>query len=112
MNIEVHHPLPGVTELRVEGEVDLDSGKRLARELEAVVAANGPVVVNLCDCTFLDSSGLSALIRSARRVPEPRHFAVFCRSDGAVRKVLSLTRADTLIDVYPDRAAALAAVAG
>ncbi len=110
MTIEADQPLPGVTELRVTGDVDLDSGKRLARELEAAAAGGGPVVVNFRDCTFLDSLGLSALIRTARGISTAGRFAVFCLPDGPVRKILTLTRADALIDVYEDRDAALAAL--
>ncbi|CAA9483086.1 MAG: hypothetical protein AVDCRST_MAG53-879 [uncultured Solirubrobacteraceae bacterium] len=112
LSIELDEPLAGVTELRVRGDVDLDGGKRLGRELEAAFAGGGPVLVNLCECSFMDSSGLSALIRAGRRNPDPRRFAVLCLREGDVRKVLALTRADTLLDVYEDRDAALATVSG
>lgn len=109
--IERDEPLPGVTELRVHGEVDLGGGGSLRRALEDLVAEGGRVVVNLCGCTFLDSSGLNALIRTARSAPEPGRFAVFCLPEGTVRQVFSLTRAHNVLDVHADRAAAIAAVA-
>lgn len=111
LSIERDEPVPGVTELKVHGEVDLGGGKDLQRALEAVVEGGGRVVVNLCGCTFLDSSGLSALIRTAREAPEPGRFAVYCLPEGTVRQVFSLTRAHTVLDVHADRAAAIAAVA-
>ncbi len=67
--IEREAPLPGVAELRVHGDVDLGGGKRLERELEALMADGRSVLVNLEGCTFLDSSGLSALLRTARQTP-------------------------------------------
>lgn len=112
LRTEQGEPLPGVVELRVHGAVDLGSGKRLEREIEALVAGGARVMVNLGGCTFLDSSGLSALIRTARQSPEPGRFAVYCAPDGTVRQVFSLTRAHTLLELHEDRAAALAAVAG
>jgi anti-anti-sigma factor len=112
LDIERGTPSPGVVELRVKGDVDLGSGKLLERELATVVAAGNRVLVNLGECTFMDSSGLSALIRTARSVPEPGHFAVFCLPEGTVRQVFSLTRAHTLLDVHADRDEALAALAG
>jgi anti-anti-sigma factor len=112
LSIQRSEPAPGVVELRVDGDVDLASGKRLERELHDAVAGGRRVLVNLGGCTFLDSSGLSALIRMARAFPEPGRFAVFCLPDGTVRQVFSLTRAHTLLDVHGDRASALAALAG
>lgn len=112
LTIERDEPAPGVTELRVRGDVDLGGGKRLERELEALMADGRSVLVNLGGCTFLDSSGLSALISTARQAPEPGRFAVFCLPEGTVRQVFSLTRAHTLLHVHGDRDAALAAVTG
>ncbi len=109
-SIERDEPVPGVVELRVGGDVDLGGGKRLERALDAEIAGGARVLVNLADCGFLDSSGLSALIRIARAAPEPGRFAVFCEPEGTVRQVFALTRAHTLLDVHADREAALAAL--
>ena len=101
----------GVTELRVAGEVDLGAGKELARELAAALEGGGRVVVDLRACTFLDSTGLSALIRAARSTDEPGRMAVYCLPEGMVRNVFSLTRAHTMLDLHEDRASALKALA-
>ncbi len=111
LTIEHEHPAPGVVELHVQGEVDLGSGKRLEQELAALVDGGAAVVVNLCGCTFLDSSGLSALIRTARTTAEPGRFAICCLPQGTVRHLFSLTRAHQLLPVHEDRDAAIAAVA-
>lgn len=104
-------PVPGVVELYVRGDVDLAGGKRLQHELCAAVGTGEAVLVNLADCTFLDSSGLGALIRTAREVDSPGRFAVYCLPAGIVRQVFSLTRARTLLAVHADRDGALATLA-
>ncbi len=111
LRIERDEPVPGVVELRVHGDVDLGSGKRLERQIDTIVGAGGRVVVNLEECSFLDSSGLSALIRTSRHADGVGRFAVVCPEGSTVRHLFSLTRAHTLLDLHADRASALAAVA-
>ena len=100
LHVEREAAAPGVVELRVVGEVDLAAGRRLQNELDAAVGSGDAVLVNLSGCRFLDSSGLSALIRTARDIGPARRFAVLCLPEGVVRQVFSLTRARTLLDVY------------
>lgn len=111
LRIERDEPIEGVVELHVHGDVDLGGGKRLEHQIDAIVEAGGRVVVNLEKCTFLDSSGLSALIRMSRHADGVGRFAVVCPENGTVRHLFSLTRAHTLLDLHADRASALAAVA-
>jgi anti-anti-sigma factor len=51
--------------VRVAGELDLDTADQLARALDA---CQGDVVVDLAQCSFMDSSGLGALIRARNRL--------------------------------------------
>lgn len=112
MRITREQSVAGVTELRVLGDVDLAGGKELDRALTEAAAASAGVLVNLADCSFLDSSGLSALIRFAREGSGGARVAVYCLPVGTVRQVFSLTRLHTLLDVHDDRDAALAALSG
>ena len=109
-SIERTEPRPGVAVLQVSGDVDLGDGSRLSREIAAAQADGVAVVVDLSPCTFLDSSGLSALIRAGRAAEAPHRFAVVCPDDGVVRRVFKLTRAYDLLEVHPQLDRALAAV--
>lgn len=85
----------GAVRVSVAGEIDLASSGWLAREIESAVAmaADQPdttVVVDLSKVSFLDSSGINALITGSRLAGGAGRFRV----DGAaglVREVLEFT---------------------
>jgi anti-anti-sigma factor len=79
----------------VTGEIDLASSGWLTREIEAAVAmaAEAPdtsVVVDLSKVSFLDSSGINALITGSRLAGGAGHFRV-TGATGFVREVLEFT---------------------
>ena len=77
----------------VAGEVDLASAPAVETAIEAAVDAAGTtgVVVNLSQVTFLDSSGINALL-NGRRVAEDHGVAyVVVGAQGQVLTVLELT---------------------
>ena len=54
----------GTTRLAIAGDVDLADERPLVDAVEAILAANvEPVVLDLSDVDFLDSSGVRALVR-------------------------------------------------
>ena len=57
----------GVWVLTLHGEHDVSTEPSLAEELERVAAAGGPVVVDLSDAQFIDSSILRVLVSAAGR---------------------------------------------
>jgi anti-anti-sigma factor len=56
-----------LTVLRVSGEVDLVNAHELAAALESAAGASGPMVVDLCDVPFMDSTGLRSIIQMRER---------------------------------------------
>ena len=56
-----------VTVLRVSGEVDLVNAHELSAALEAAAGDSGPMVVDLCDVPFMDSTGLRSIIQLRER---------------------------------------------
>ena len=52
--------------VRVRGELDLYSAPEFQRALELEGAADGRVVVDLSECTFIDSTGLGILLAADR----------------------------------------------
>ena len=84
----------------VAGEVDLAAADRLWQAIESI-PDDRPVVVDLEDVTFLDSSGLAVLVR-ALRDRDGRHDAVVLRHPNAhVSWVLEVTGVDRAVAVEP-----------
>lgn len=90
----------------VTGELDLASSPALEQELE-----NGPpsraevVIVDLRQLEFMDSTGLSVLVRAHQRATEKGQQFVVVRGPQQVQRLLSLTGvADrlTLVDSPED----------
>ena len=57
-----------VTVLHVRGEIDLDTASQLEAALLKTASTTEPVVLDLTDVTFLDSSGLSVLAQCRQRM--------------------------------------------
>lgn len=53
--------------VEVRGEVDAMTAPRLVEAVTAALDGERPVVVDLTEVTFLDSAGLSALVRTTER---------------------------------------------
>ena len=107
--LDVHYE-PDHLLLRVGGELDLHSRPAFRERLtELTDQARKPVVLDLSDLKFIDSSGLGVLL-AIIRVPEAcRPRFVLARSDGPVGRLLRITRLDHLLDIHPSVKAALAA---
>jgi anti-sigma B factor antagonist len=84
--------------LRLYGEFDLSSEQRFREELEAVLADGATtVVVDLRSLSFMDSTGLRALVSLHNHATVTQiDFAVLC-DGGAVRRVLQATRLDSVL---------------
>jgi anti-sigma B factor antagonist len=94
----------------VAGEIDMATAPMLERELAAAIEdGDGPVVLDLCDVTFFDSSGLRVAIVAHRDMSEKgRRLAVVCDPGGHVRRTFGLAGVAGLLELHPSRAAALA----
>lgn len=100
----------------VSGELDLDTSPELRERLQAAIE-NGsrPVLVDLSDCEFIDSTGLAVLV-AAWRASEERNGATkpltLCCPDDQVERLFKLTGLDETIEILPGRDEAIAALAG
>ncbi len=82
----------GAPLLFVKGELDLASSPTLEQELERV-AGDSPslVIIDLRELEFMDSTGLSVLIRAHQRAQESGHRLGIVNGSRQVRRLLSLT---------------------
>jgi anti-sigma B factor antagonist len=101
--------LEGVVVVEVAGEVDLRTAPELEHELLRLTQdATGFIVVDLTGCTFIDSSGLNAIIhgKSAADAAQCR-FALVCPSENLIR-VLRIAGLDRVLEIHRSREAVVA----
>ena len=79
-------------ELRVVGDVDLGTVHVLAADLDRAIAGfAGTVTVNLGAVTFLDSTGLCALLRAHRALGAAGRSLVVAEPGPATTRIFGLT---------------------
>ena len=99
-------PSGDLRSFRVSGELDLATVGALVERLHPVAAgADGDLRLEVGGLTFIDSTGLHALMRLARAMPAP-HRLVLVDVTAPVRRLLELTglRDAPEIVVEPDGA--------
>jgi anti-anti-sigma factor len=94
----------------VRGELDAASTPDMQARLDAVAGAGPPLVHDLLECEFVDSTGLHAII-DARTAVEGAggRFAIACLPDGPVARVIEVALPG-MLETHATRAAAVAAV--
>jgi len=90
--------------MSVSGEVDLATGRQLASALSTPIgAAVGNLVLDLTDVTFLDSTGLAAVLHGLRRMTRQGRRMVLVCPPGPVATLLVQTRVRDLLEVCETR---------
>lgn len=99
---------PGVL---LRGVMDLDTASRLTATLDAAIReSRGAFVIDLCDVTFLDSSGVSVLVRSRAVLGrEERALLIIC-PPGPARRIFELAGIDDLLELFETRDQAAASL--
>jgi anti-sigma B factor antagonist len=101
----------GVRIVAIEGDLDIATSPRV-RELLSDAAADveRPLVVDLSNCTFIDSTGLATLLHGAKPAQNGEAHVALVSPGGEVRKLLELTAIDRTIPVFDALDDAIAAV--
>ncbi|MEV8067992.1 MULTISPECIES: STAS domain-containing protein [unclassified Streptomyces] len=99
----------GTCVVTLVGEADLDSSARLRETLLSCLTAAPATVADLGGLTFMDSSGINALISAHQAAQASGVRLSLAAPREAVLRVLELVGLDTLIPWYPTVEAALAA---
>jgi anti-sigma B factor antagonist len=91
----------GLHTVSILGELDQATAPELRSALsDAFGAAADPVLIDLSDCNFIDSTGLSLLVEAKRKLSEDdRGFGVCC-ADRDVRRLLELTGIDAAVGLF------------
>jgi anti-sigma B factor antagonist len=99
----------GRTVVTVVGEVDVYTAPALDDALSAAVVAGATlIVVDLSAVDFLDSTGLSVLVKALKRVRDVEGSLSVVVTASRVAKVFRITGLDQVIPVHPSLADALA----
>lgn len=97
-----------VTLLRLSGDLDATSAPRLTEELDRLWGeGRRQFVLDLDGVPFIDSGGLSALVRLFKRVRGQTGRLGLAALQPTVRRMFELTRLERSFDLYADVAEAL-----
>lgn len=108
----------GVRAFTVRGELDMDTAPELERQLEEALAKpDVSILLDLCECEFIDSTGIALIVRTWQRLSgeggeggEGR--LALCSINHQVRRLLQITGVEGSIPMHEDRSAALAELTG
>ena len=99
-----------ITVVGLDGEIDHQSVAGLTRALSPADSAAGHrVVVDLSQVTFMDSSGVNALIAAFHSTQAAQGWLRLVGARGAVLRTLQLVGLDTFVPFHPTLEDALAA---
>ncbi len=100
--------LPNV--LPLEGEIDLHVSPNVVASLKMMAEKKPPqVIVDLTRVSYIDSSGLAALIEGMQNVQEYGGQFALAGLQEPVRLIFEIARLDQVFRIFPDIDAAVAA---
>jgi anti-anti-sigma factor len=88
---------PGGTVMAVAGELDLASTGELEARLSQRDVADGDLVMDLSELSFIDASGLHALVTAHRGALQRGHRFSVARTSPPLERLLALTGARDLL---------------
>lgn len=95
------------------GEIDLTNAESLRDALLSALNAGAlGLVVDMTATTFLDSAGVTAVVRASRRAAASEATVRLAVTAPPVLRVLNLVGIDQLIEVHPSVPAAVASLPG
>ncbi len=91
--------------VRPTGVLDVTTCERLRREIMAVVDTGcRNLVVDCQDLTFMDSSGLAALVLASQKVREANSKLTICSLNEQIEMLFTLSSMDDIFEIYPSLA--------
>ena len=107
MEIDTSDLAPGAAVLRLEGRLNMVSAPRLKSAIDQAVDGGSPrVVVDLTAVSFMDSSGLGALIAGLKKARQSSGDLRITGVNQQVATVLALTNLDRVLRAHPSVEAA------
>lgn len=107
MEIDTSNLAAGAAVLRLEGRLNMVSAPRLKSAIDSAVDGGSPrVVVDLTKVSFMDSSGLGALIAGLKKTRQSSGDLRITGVNQQVATVLALTNLDRVLRAHPSVEAA------
>ena len=108
LSIDISFPVEGITLVELAGELEVVSVDEFSvRMADLDGGGRSHVVIDVSGVTFIDSSGINALIRSVRSVEARGGTAVVASPSAVAQRVFAITLLPQLVPVEQDRSAAL-----
>lgn len=83
----------GVTVVEIEGEIDLFHANKLKQFVTELLENNvNRVILNMQAVTYIDSSGIGALLHIFSEAKKRKRYMFFSNIHGSVKKVIELTK--------------------
>jgi anti-sigma B factor antagonist len=96
----------GAIVVRVEGELDLATSASFEEALTDP-GTGGRLVIDLTECTFLDSSAVRLLVGAIRDCEENQTQVSLVATDPGILRVLEIAAVDTMLPVHDSLDSAL-----
>jgi anti-sigma B factor antagonist len=94
------------------GRLDGATSGAFAQRIDALMAAGEPrLVVDFSGIDFVSSAGLRVVLTLVKKVKAMKGVLALCAVQAPVQEVLDITGFAGMIDIHPERTAALAALA-
>ena len=89
--------------LPLDGEIDLHVSLSVAASLAKMIEKKpGKIIVDLSRVTYIDSSGLAALIEAMQNVEQYGGQFVLAGLQESVRVIFEIARLDQVFQIFPD----------
>lgn len=102
--------MDAVQVVNLHGRLDAHQGKQVDSILATAANQCNRTVVNLSKVHFIDSTGLSVLVKGMKHHREQQGDLVLCELQQPVRIIFELTRLDRMFAIYATETAALQAL--
>ena len=111
IKIQVRRLSHHVSIVKPEGRIDAVSGPNFRQVLRSQPSGEAPfVIVDLHKVSFMDSSGLSALVAGLKAARQHQGMVFLVRPTDQVRTTLHMSMLDRIFPIYEDMEEALEAV--
>lgn len=92
--------------LEPSGLIDNEGGTQIRRDVSDLLELGiEAILIDCTNITFMDSSGLGALVATLHHVRKQEAQLYLCSLNDQVGIILELTKMDKIFDILPDRAA-------
>src|SRR5213596_2052633 len=112
-NLPAACPMPGKDRpnvLPLDGEIDLHVSPNVTASLRMMIEKKPKqLIVDLSRVTYIDSSGLAALIEGMQKIEAYGGKFALAGLQETVRSIFEIARLDQIFRIFPDADAALAA---